>query len=375
MSWLTTISPIVLGLTAIYCLLVLLLLRGLHRIRPGRNTEQYTVSVVVAAKNEEQAIGDCLQAVLVQDYPADKYDVVVVDDGSTDATAEIVRKFAQQDRRIKLLRPEHGDSKLRAKKRALQYGIENSGGQIVMITDADCRPPSTWISGMIRHFEPQVGLVAGHIREEGSTLGLKLRALERLSVAAVAAGAMSWGYGLTARGGNLSYRRKVFEEVGGLKTLYKSLSGDDDLFVQLVSRSSTWRLKYVLGPETAVTTTPPADLYQFLSQEPRRTSKGKYYPLWMQTHLVNAFLMNLSLAVTLPFSVGHPGSYPLPLIAFAGKVFCELLILIKAVRISKRKGLLRFFPMAAVLHIPYFLIFSIWGTLGGYRWKGKVDAG
>jgi cellulose synthase/poly-beta-1,6-N-acetylglucosamine synthase-like glycosyltransferase len=242
-----------------------------------------------------------------------------------------------------------------------------------MITDADCRPPSTWIAGIVRHFDPPVGLVAGHVREGGDSLGHKLRALERLSVAAVAAGAMGWGRGLSARGGNLSYRREVFEEVGGLTTLHATLSGDDDLFVQLVSRTSSWQMKYVLGPETAVTTLPPEDLRQALAQERRRTSKGKQYPPWVQGFLAATFLMNLFLLVAGPFSAAQPGTYPLPLIAFASKVTCELLILIRAVRLTGRKGLLRFFPLAAILHIPYFVIFSVSGTLAGYRWKGKTD--
>jgi len=297
----------------------------------------------------------------------------VVDDTSTDATAEIVQGFAQKNPQVKLIRADGDDSILRAKKRALQKGIENSHGDIILITDADCLPGPTWIRAMIRHFEPSVGLVAGHVREGGNSLWQKLHSLERLSVAAVAAGAIGWGRGLTARGANLSYRREVFKKVGGFKTLYKSLSGDDDLFVQLVSQKTSWQLKYILEPEVAVATEPPKNLHQFLDQERRRTSKGKYYPLWMQIILVEVFLMNVALAVSIPLSLRHPMIDTLPLLAFAMKALCELLILIKASRLSKRKGLLRFFPLAVLLHIPYFLIFSIWGSLGGYRWKGKVN--
>ena len=368
-------SPIVLGLTVIYCTLLLLVLWGLLRVREGKNRQLHTVSVVVAAKNEQQSIGDCLRALLAQDYPQQRYEIVVVDDDSTDATAEIVRGFAEKNPRIKLLSTRKSDGPLRAKKRALQTGIENSGGEIILVTDADCQPVPTWIRAMICHFEPSVGLVAGYVRQEGDLLWQKLRSLERLSVAAVAAGAINWGKGLTATGGNLGYRREVYDQIGGFKDLSKPLSGDDDLFIQLVSDRTQWEMQYAFEPDAAVTSQPPANLRQFVAQERRRTSKGKYYPPWVQAILAQVLLMNLALAVTIPFSLLHPTTYPLPLIAFGGKVFCELLILIRASHLFKRKGLLWVFPLAAILHIPYFLVFSVWGTLGGYRWKTADPTG
>jgi cellulose synthase/poly-beta-1,6-N-acetylglucosamine synthase-like glycosyltransferase len=375
LPWPSIISFVVLVLTGIYCALLLLVLWGLFRVREGRNQRLDTVSVVVAAKNESGSIGACLEALLSQDYPSEGYEIVVVDDGSTDATAEIVKGFAQENPNLKLLNAHNGDNHLRAKKRALQRGIENSHGDIILITDADCLPTSTWIRAMIRHFEPDVGLVVGQVRHAGSSFWQRLCALERLSVAAVAAGAIGLGRGLTAIGSNLGYRRRVFQDVNGFKNLSAPLSGDDDLFVQLVSRKTRWRLRYAFGPQAAVTTELPANLSQFVAQQRRRASKGQYYPLWLQAILAEVWLMNLALAVTLPFSLGHPTAYFLPLIAFAGKALGESLILIKVSQLFKTRGLLRFFPLAAILHIPYFLVFSIWGTLGGYRWKGLPNKG
>lgn len=371
MGWLSTISPIVLGLTTVYCGFLLWILWGLFRLPEGRSERLHSVSVVVAAKNEERSIEICLRALLAQDYPPEHYEIVVVDDGSTDATADIVQSIARENPRVRLLRAQKGHARLRAKKRALQLGIEHSAGEIILITDADCLPVPTWIRAMVRHFEPSVGLVAGHVHQGGHLLWQKLRSLERLSMAAMAAGAIGWNQGLSANGGNLGYRREVFQEVDGFNSLSTPLSGDDDLFIQLVSRKTSWDLQYAFEPEAAVSTKPPANLRQFVAQERRRTSKGKYYSTWVQAMLIEAFLMNLALILTLPFSLCYLATYPLPLGAFVGKALCEFLILIRAGRLFKRKGLLRFFPLAVFLHIPYFLAFSIWGTLGSYRWKTK----
>jgi len=372
LAWPSIISPVILGLTAVYCVFLLFVLWGLFQVREGHHQRLHTVSVVVAAKNEERSIEACLRALLIQDYPAECHEIVVVDDASVDATAAIVRRFVRENPRVRLISAGADGGSLRAKKRALQIGIESSGGEIILITDADCRPVPTWISAMVRHFEPSVGLVAGNIRQDGRAVWQKLRSLERLSIAAVAAGTIGWDHGLTATGGNLGYRRRVFQEVDGFKTLSQPLSGDDDLFVQLVSRETSWKLQYAFEPEASVITEPPSTLSQFVAQERRRTSKGIYYPPWVQILLADIFLMNLALVVTVPFSLAHPAAYPLPLLALGGKAVCELLILIKASRLFKREKLLRFFPLAMVLHIPYFLAFAIWGTLGGYRWKVEV---
>jgi biofilm PGA synthesis N-glycosyltransferase PgaC len=369
LTWLAIISRIVLGLSALYFVLVLLALAGLFRLKPGGNRCHHRVSVVVAARNEQNRIAGCLQALRAQKYPRDRYEVVVVDDGSVDDTAGIVERFALQDGRIRLLASPVAPGPLQGKKRALQAGIEHSRGDIILVTDADCRPGPAWIQTMVEYFEPQVGLVAGHVRQEGSRLWQKLRSLERLSLSAVSAGAIGWDRGLTATGGNLAYRREVFEQVGGFRDLAGSLSGDDDLFVQLVSRRTRWELRYAFQPQAAVDTDPPATLKDFVAQERRRSSKWRFYPLWVRAAAAEAFLTNLSLMVTLPLSLALPGGGPLPLAAFGLKALGEFLLLLKAGYLLGQGGLLRYFPAVAVLHIPYLLVFSVWGTLGQYRWK------
>lgn len=381
MYWLTIISTLVLALVAIYFLLVLMALWGLLRLKPGWNQKLYSVSVVVAAKDESGTIAECLEALLAQDYPAERYQVVVVDDGSVDDTAAKVRGFCARDPRVRLVSAPPGSGPLRGKKRALDAGIAHSTGEIILVSDADCRPAPAWISTMVRHFEPGVGLVAGQVRQKGSKLWHKLRSLERLSLSAVAAGAIGWGLGLTATGGSLGYRREVFDHVGGFRRLARPLSGDDDLFVQLVSRRTRWQLRYAFQPEAAVDTDPPATLREFVAQERRRTSKGRHYSLGAQALAALAFLTNLSLAVALPLSLIRPELGPWPWAAWGAKVLGEFLLLSKAGRMLGQRGWWPYFPMAAVLYIPYFLLFAVWGTLGGYRWKaaagaaaGKVDA-
>jgi cellulose synthase/poly-beta-1,6-N-acetylglucosamine synthase-like glycosyltransferase len=192
-------------------------------------------------------------------------------------------------------------------------------------------------------------------------------------MSAVAAGTMGWGYGVTATGGNLAYRKELFGQVGGFRDLAGPLSGDDDLFVQLVARRTSWQLRYAFEPEAAVETDPPADLRGLLSQERRRTSKGRYYSPAVQAAAGAAFLLNLGLVITVPLWLAGAGTGWWPPFSLGLKISAELLVLLKAARLLGELKTIRLFPVVAVLHPLYFLVFALWGTLGGYRWKPAGD--
>ena len=155
------ISNVLIALGILYCAVVGAIFLGLFRNRKGRNNALSMVSVIVAARNEEENIEDCLSALALQDYPDDMYEVVVVNDRSSDGTEQIARSFEDRYYNFSLLNVTGEPLYACPKKNALNLGIESSRGEIILLTDADCRPPCSWISDMVGHFEPEVGLVAG----------------------------------------------------------------------------------------------------------------------------------------------------------------------------------------------------------------------
>ena len=92
----TVVFSLTIVLTLGYVFLILLIYRGLFFLKPGNNSIQYDVSVVVAARNEQENIGRLLQALINQSYPADKYQIIIVDDRSADRTAEIVNYYKKK---------------------------------------------------------------------------------------------------------------------------------------------------------------------------------------------------------------------------------------------------------------------------------------
>lgn len=364
-------------LTLIYAAGVLALRWGLHRLPRHTNPEQPNVSVVVAARNEAAVLDDCLHALTTQDYPAEQLGIIIVDDRSTDDTAAIIRKWQQIDSRIKLLRVTQRHPGIAPKKYALTRGISEAAGEIILTTDADCCPVKSWVSAIVRHFLPQTGLVAGFSPLENphnSWFSLrKLYALESMSLAAVSAGGIGLGRGLTCSGRNLAYRKQVFEEMGGFSQIAHLISGDDDLFLQLVAKSGCWKLNYAASPDALVYSAPPPHLRDFYQQRTRHASKSRHYHWKLIGGLALVYLLNLFVLLTPIWGLlGWHTWFWLGLIAFFVKTGTEFFLLYAIARRVNKTDLMRWFVIAPFLHIPYVVVFGLLGVFKKFEWKGET---
>jgi cellulose synthase/poly-beta-1,6-N-acetylglucosamine synthase-like glycosyltransferase len=280
-------------LTILYCSVLLRILTGLARVPAPKSSEQPTVSVVVAARNEENNIDD--------------YEIIIVDDNSEDRTVDKVSQFqSSSPHRLLLLQTKNRAKVVSPKKNALHLGIKNAVGEIILLTDADCQPPPKWISGTVAYFEPTVGLVVGFSPYELpalDSLWASFLALDSLSLGAVAAGTSGFGSPATCNGRNLAYRKCVFEQVGGFEKIKQFVSGDDDLFLKLVVRNTHWQTRFAYSADLAVPTKVLNSWRQFVHQRLRHASKGFYYEPRQIAVLSILYLYNFLLFITLPWTL------------------------------------------------------------------------
>jgi len=416
------VFSVLVPLTLVYVCAVAAIWIGLGRLKEGENTRRYSVSVVVAARNEEGNIGRCLERLVSQDYPSDRYEVVVVDDRSEDGTGEIVEDFGRRYDNVRLVRVDAVPVGLSAKKHALGKGIAASEGEIIFVTDADCLPGRGWISGMMRYFEPGVGMVAGYSPFEvgeglfGSAFGVleqvvawgvneryrevalsggmgsagvsrlsmepqswvgshgvwhslfeRVLAFEAMVTATMAAGSIGIGGGITCAARNLAYRREVFEEVGGFSKIGKARSGDDTLLLQLVEKETKWKVRYAISPKTFVETFPPDGLGAFFDQRTRHLSTVKLFSKPLLASAGAIYLFDLVLVVSVPW--GLITETMLPLICFGAKVLADWTAMWRSSRLFGGRHLLGLFPVMEVVYPPYIVLFGALGAFKGFRWK------
>ncbi len=359
-------------LTLGYVLLIMLLYRGLFFLKPGKNENLYHVSVVVAARNEQENIGNCLDALANQSYPFEKYEVIIVDDRSTDKTTDIVKDIMKKYPGVKLIQIKELADDISPKKNALAKGIQAAQGEIILTTDADCIPGGNWIKTMVSYFEAEVGLVAGFSpleKTNNETIFSRLMTLDSLSLAAVAAGSFGIGKPLTCNGRNLGYRKETFQSVGGFNEILHLISGDDDLLLHLVSQKTAWKLRYAIEPDAIVRSGVPANYKHFANQRIRHASKGRYYSPGLKLLLVGIYVFNLCLVVLAPVSLFKPDAFVVWLACWLAKSFAEFVLIYRTAGLFKFKKSLLVFPLAMVLHPFYVVIFGLWGQVGKFRWK------
>ena len=362
-------------LFACYCAVHFLVAKGLNALlvlQQLSSREKPQISVIVAARNEETNIGRCLQSLVQQNYPSGLFEVIIVDDGSTDGTAAIIRNYQLQHPFVKLVKVERISSDLPPKKNALNEAIKESRFDILAFTDADCIAPTNWLPSLAKEFLPEVGFVAGYSPVEqrfprtffARWGDLFLRYLEiKNSVGAAAGVGLRNAYLCTGR--NLAYRKRVFQEVNGYEKIKHSISGDDDLFIQLVQKETHWKIRYMISPESYVETIPPSSFQAFVNQRKRHFSAGKYYPRRMKIifsllHSYNALAL-LSIFIFPPIGI----------IALTGKFIVDVAIFSKGTALFGNTRLRQSVVPLEIVSVLYNFLIGPLGFFGSFSWKGS----
>jgi cellulose synthase/poly-beta-1,6-N-acetylglucosamine synthase-like glycosyltransferase len=197
------------------------------------------VSVVVPARNEAPRIQACLRSLLAQDYAREAYEVIVVDDASTDRTSEVAASFG-----VRVLRCRGASSSGGAVARNL--GVASARGEVVAFTDADCVAEPDWLRKLVAPFKDlTVGVCGGDVIGVGDSL--VARSLERSGAFRLESRcrAQPWPIFVTA---NVAYRKTVFHVLGGFDP--SSRAASDLEMTWRVARDGGFRL--VCCPEAVV---------------------------------------------------------------------------------------------------------------------------
>ena len=367
--------------TSIYFITLFIFFSGLFFRNKKHQTKLYNVSVVIAARNEEKNIPHVLSDLIKQTYPSEIFEVIVVDDHSTDRTAEIVSQIAANYSNIKIIKAQQDNTgRLVAKKNAIYQGIKNSNGEIILSTDADCRIQPWWIETMVSYFLEDVGMVVGfsQLGKKGEKRSLfeQLQAIDFLTLLSAAQGALNVHYPLASTGQNLAYRKEAFEQVGGFKEIGHRISGDDVLLLQLIYKRTNWKIRFAPSPKSFNYSLPEKTLQKFSNQRKRWASNGSYqFKLNKGFFLIviNTFLINLLLSIYLPFFLVLSKNPAVTLSCLFVKFLIEFLIILKGVQVYNRKDLIKYFPVWAVLQIPYVVIVGLLGNIGKFVWKGREN--
>lgn len=375
--WVTTSLDLFLfTMTVVYVVLVLYMLRGWFQIPYFKSKDtavRTSISVLIAARNEEDNIARTLDCIVQQDFPKELLQVIVVDDHSTDNTAAIVASYASQG--VTLLQLSEGDKLNSYKKLAISRAVAQASGEIIVTTDADCRMGTKWLRTVVGYFEKTGAcMISSPVAySEEKSYFERLQTLEFLYLIGLGAAGIGNKNPTTCNGANLAYRRDLFYEMGGFNGIDNLASGDDELFLHKVAEKYAEKIRFCKSKDAIVYTDAKATLSSFISQRRRWASKSTKYRdkrvVWLG---ISVWLFNLSLiAGLIQFVLDLPNINVLFLCAFGMKILVESVFIYPLCGLVNRRSLLvNLFPLSFV-HAVYLVYIGVAGNVGKYDWKGR----
>ncbi|MCB5229200.1 MAG: glycosyltransferase [Candidatus Cloacimonetes bacterium] len=330
-------------------------------------TPYQDISIIVAARNEAQNLSSLLESFAKLDYPIQHYEIIIVNDRSTDATLEMLQSW-QGDANYTVIDWQGGEEGVVGKKAAVLQGIRAARFDILAFTDADCVVPPTWLKAISESFVEDVDYCLGYsiIKRDARDSEIRLKNFERGIYYALATLGMSLRKPITSMACNMAYRKNVFEAAGGFEGIGHLASGDDDL---LLMKMMPYIRKAIFDPDPRhkLVSYEGFDIGKRYHTNIRRASKLKFYPLWLQALGVGVFLYFLLFYISL-ITLYNGFSLPL-LIALLFKTGAELSLCLLLFTKLQTPLLGALYPIQTLLFPAQFIFYAVRGTLGKYRWK------
>lgn len=254
----------------------------------GKNQEttpqDLPISVIICAKNESENVIRYIPILAEQDYP--DYEIVLIDDSSSDDTLDIFEEFEKQYSNIRLVKVKNNETFWGNKKYALTLGIKAATKEYLLFTDADCYPETKdWIREMSSHFSEDKTIVLGYGAYEKIANSF-LNKIIRFETMLTAVQYFSWakaGHPYMGIGRNLAYKKDEFFNVNGFISHIKIRSGDDDLFINQTATRENTAICY--NWESFTYSEPKTTFKAWFTQKRRHVSTANYYKLFDKIQL------------------------------------------------------------------------------------------
>jgi glycosyltransferase involved in cell wall biosynthesis len=340
------------------------------------------ISIIIAARNEEKNIGKCIQSIMGQSYPADKFEIIITDDHSTDQTVSVIESFQKENIKILHLADFVFGQKLNSyKKKSIDTALQFAKGELIVTTDADCVAKENWLATLAHFYQQKMPVfVALPVNfNDPSTDDSIIRklfkifqSLDFMTLQGITGASVFTKVHAMCNGANLAYEKNVFFKVGGFEGIDQLASGDDMLLMQKIQAQYPDRIAFLKSKEVIVNTAPAETLKDFMNQRIRWASKAGHYTdkkitgVLLLVYLVNAWMFILGI-----FSFFDLNAFYLFMFSLVIKTLAELFFLFPVAQFFEKQQQLWWFLPAQPFHIIYTVIAGWLGKFGSYQWKGR----
>ena len=349
----------------------------LSPFQPEATPNSIFFSIIIPARNEAKNIGACLHSIFQNNYPSGCLEVIVVDDFSTDTTADIILNLQNQYSQLKLLSLHDvlGKNPINSyKKKAIELAIGKAGGDWIITTDADCIAPPQWLSNFndfIHQNNPVFVAAPVSFLQKRSFVSL-FQSLDFMSLQGITAASVGAGFHSMCNGANLAYEKNAFFSVNGFTGIDNIASGDDMLLMHKINKKFPRQTDYLFHQNSIVQTQPADSWRSFINQRIRWASKANSYQdkrifyVLLLVYFFNVVILALLIASLFLWQLLL---YWIVLLLI--KTMVELYFLFPVATFFKQKNLLKWFLLMQPVHIVYTVVAGWLGKFGKYEWKGR----
>ncbi|GAB3812765.1 glycosyltransferase [Pontibacter rugosus] len=333
------------------------------------------ISVIIPVRNEYERIIKLLSDVEHQKYPQHLLEVLVIDDHSDDGTLEQVQQHVRTSQLSYKVLKLNDYVKEGGKKAAVQVGVGEAQGTLLVLTDGDCRVEPEWLREYAHLFETeQPYFISGPVCFDPTPTHFeRMQLVEFASLIGVGGASIAMNSPNMCNGANLAYTKDVFQQVNGFAGNENIASGDDEFLLHKVDKAFPGRVKFLKNNKAIVYTLARKTLTSFVQQRVRWASKWKsYQSLQVQLVALCAFMVNFLLFLALPLVLWGSLALKAFLFAYLIKFGIDLLFLNSILSFMGKKRYLLYILPLQLVYIPYVVFTAIYGLFGRYSWKGRT---
>jgi cellulose synthase/poly-beta-1,6-N-acetylglucosamine synthase-like glycosyltransferase len=350
-----------------YFFFLLDIYRNLRKVKPynKKGPSEVKISVIIACRNEEKHLSLLLNDLSGQDYNHDFFEVIVIDDNSTDNTFSVASDFKQIHNLIVIQNPRKG------KKSAVRAGIGKASGELIITTDGDCRTGKSWVSTLASFYsEGKPDMIIAPVQLESKPgFCSSFQELEFLSLQGVTAGTAEAGDPVMCNGANLAFTKAAY--IRHSENLHNEiLSGDDIFLLHSLKKETSSKIVWLSSADGIVTTMQTDTLGSFMYQRARWISKAKAYDdVYTREISIVTFVTILTSISLLVSGIINPDFFMLYFAVLLIKSIPDFLILNETTGRYNKRHLLKWFVPAQIIYPFYVIIVVCRSLFQGGRWK------
>ncbi|MCK4530516.1 MAG: glycosyltransferase [Candidatus Marinimicrobia bacterium] len=370
------ITAIAYAFAGCYVLYIFFFYLGFRKLKPHvlkKDKDMPPLTVIVCAKDEEEHIEKCINSILDQDYPKNKFNIIAVDDRSDDSTGSILDKLSDDNTQLNVLHIETCPSGFAPKKHAIIKAMEYCETEFVVATDADTLHDKEWLRSYGSLCNDKLGAATGiciytkdKFKSKWEKTWQSMQTIENLSYNVVIAGAMAQGFAITAYGGNMLYRKDLFNN----NALKKNIVSGDDSDIVYEAQKQNLDIIFNSHPASVVRLVPEDSIKGAINQHVRWSSKVLKATVPVVIMMLTIFFFYLSTIFLPLLAIIDINVLPYWLGLVLIKAFCDFSYMSMTLKKFEIPFKFKHLFFMEIFHSLFIVWVGLYGTFGTFTWKG-----